>query len=54
MRLILATVWALALAGCNQPVVEAPAVADVREQLDRLVYPGFLTGVGAARLDDVA
>jgi len=31
----------------------APAVADVREQLDRLVYEGFLTGVGFTKLDDV-
>ncbi len=31
----------------------APAVADVRQHLDRLVYGGFLTGVGFARLDDV-
>ncbi len=31
----------------------APAVADVRAQLDRLVYPGMLTGVGFDRLDDV-
>jgi ATP-dependent helicase HrpA len=31
----------------------APAVADVREQLDRLVYPGVLVGVGVGRLDDL-
>jgi ATP-dependent helicase HrpA len=31
----------------------APAVADVRGHLDRLVYPGVLTGVGFARLADV-
>src|SRR5690606_30760605 len=31
----------------------APAVADVGEQLDRLVYPGVLTGVGFDRLDDL-
>ena len=30
-----------------------PSVADVREQLDRLVYEGFLTGVGFHRLDDL-
>ncbi len=29
------------------------ATADVEAQLDRLVYPGFLSGVGAARLPDV-
>lgn len=31
----------------------APAVADVREQLGRLAYPGMLVGVGLQRLDDV-
>ena len=31
----------------------APAVADVRAHLDRLVYDGVLTGVGFTRLDDV-
>ncbi|MFN7148537.1 MAG: ATP-dependent RNA helicase HrpA, partial [Microthrixaceae bacterium] len=31
----------------------APAVADVRQHLDRLVYRGVLTGVGYSRLDDV-
>jgi ATP-dependent helicase HrpA len=31
----------------------APAVADVREQLARLVYPGLLVGVGLSRLDDL-
>jgi ATP-dependent helicase HrpA len=30
-----------------------PARADVREQLRRLVYPGFVTATGAARLSDV-
>jgi ATP-dependent helicase HrpA len=30
-----------------------PTVADVRSQLDRLVYPGFLTGLGADRLPDL-
>jgi ATP-dependent helicase HrpA len=29
------------------------AVADIREQLDRLIYPGFVTATGAARLADV-
>ena len=32
----------------------APAVADVRAQLDALVAPGFLTAAGAARLPAVA
>jgi ATP-dependent helicase HrpA len=31
----------------------AEAAADIDLQLERLVYPGFLTGVGAARLPDV-
>jgi ATP-dependent helicase HrpA len=31
----------------------APAVTDVREQLDRLVYEGVLSGVGFGRLDDL-
>ncbi|MHB1139519.1 MAG: DUF3418 domain-containing protein, partial [Microthrixaceae bacterium] len=38
------------------PPVAAPvaaAVEDVREQLDRLVYEGVLTGVGFDRLDDL-
>jgi ATP-dependent helicase HrpA len=39
----------LALARVAQP----ETVADVDEQVDRLVYPGFLTGVGAARLPDL-
>jgi ATP-dependent helicase HrpA len=30
-----------------------PARADVREQLRRLVYPGWITATGAARLVDV-
>jgi ATP-dependent helicase HrpA len=30
-----------------------PAIADVRQHLDRLVYRGVLTGVGFSRLDDV-
>ena len=29
------------------------AAADVEAQIDRLAYPGFLTGIGAARLPDV-
>jgi ATP-dependent helicase HrpA len=32
----------------------APAVADIRAQLDALVSPGFLTTAGAARLPAVA
>jgi ATP-dependent helicase HrpA len=33
--------------------VVASSVADVRTQLDSLVYPGFVTAVGASRLADV-
>ena len=29
------------------------SIADIAEQLDRLVYPGFVSGVGAGRLSDV-
>jgi ATP-dependent helicase HrpA len=32
----------------------APAVADIREQLDGLIAPGFLTAAGAARLPALA
>jgi ATP-dependent helicase HrpA len=31
----------------------APAVADIRAQLSRLIYPGFVAGTGARRLPDV-
>ncbi|MCW2667845.1 MAG: helicase [Frankiales bacterium] len=31
----------------------APAVADMQEQLARLVFPGFVTATGAARLPDL-
>ncbi len=31
----------------------ASSVTDVVEQVDRLIYPGFVTGVGAQRLGDV-
>jgi len=32
---------------------DGPAVEDMRAQLDQLVYPGFVTSVGPAHLDDV-
>ena len=41
-----------ALAG-QSPAASAAAVADVRAQRDRLVHPGFVTEVGAARLPDL-
>jgi ATP-dependent helicase HrpA len=31
----------------------ASSIADIEEQVERLVYPGFLAGVGAGRLADV-
>jgi ATP-dependent helicase HrpA len=31
----------------------APALEDVRSQLDRLVHPGFVTGAGPGRLGDI-
>lgn len=40
-------------AGLNKPRFR-PARDDIFEQLDRLVYDGFVTGVGADRLDDLA
>jgi ATP-dependent helicase HrpA len=36
------------------PATFGPVLEDVVEQLDRLVYPGFLTSLGANRLTDVA
>ena len=48
MRLILAAVCALALAGCNQPVVEAP------DQIFHggTIYTGLTDAAGAARHAD--
>ena len=40
------------LKGINSPSL-APALADVRAQLSRLIYPGFVTATGARRLPDV-
>jgi ATP-dependent helicase HrpA len=40
------------LGSLSGPLVAA-SVSDVRSQLDSLVYPGFVTGVGASRLADV-
>ncbi len=42
----------LALEATTAPAFE-PAVVDVRNQLDSLVYPGFLTGVGARNLPNL-
>jgi ATP-dependent helicase HrpA len=39
----------LRLEGLRSPVLE-PAAADIRSQLDGLIYPGFLTAAGASRL----
>jgi ATP-dependent helicase HrpA len=43
----------LRLEGLRSPVLE-PAAADIRRQLDGLVYPGFLTAAGTARLPALA
>jgi ATP-dependent helicase HrpA len=41
----------LALAGVTGSF--AATAADIEEQIDRLIYPGFVTGLGAGRLTDV-
>lgn len=33
--------------------MEGPAADDLRGQLDQLVYPNFVTAVGAGHLDDI-
>ena len=38
----------------NELVGPAESVADIERQLDGLVYPGFVTAAGAARLPDIA
>jgi ATP-dependent helicase HrpA len=43
----------LRLEGLRSPVL-APAAADIRRQLDGLIFPGFLTAAGASRLPAVA
>ncbi len=43
----------LRLDGLRSPVLE-PAVADIRGQLDGLIYPGFLTAAGTGRLPALA
>jgi ATP-dependent helicase HrpA len=43
----------LRLEGLRSPVL-GPAVADLRSQLDSLIYPGFLTAAGTARLPAVS
>jgi ATP-dependent helicase HrpA len=52
---ILTTVAAVEvrLAALTLPTLQ-PAVADMRAQLARLVYPGFVSGAGRQRLADVA
>jgi ATP-dependent helicase HrpA len=40
------------LKSTNSPIL-VPALADVRAQLSRLVFPGFVTAAGARRLPDV-
>jgi ATP-dependent helicase HrpA len=41
------------LDGLRSPVLQ-PAADDIRRQLDGLIYPGFLTAAGAARLPSLA
>ena len=41
------------LDGLRSPVLQ-PATDDIRRQLDELIYPGFLTAAGAARLPSLA
>jgi ATP-dependent helicase HrpA len=50
--LILGTKLRAGLSGTTAPAV-APARQDMLQQLDRLVYPNHLSGVGADRLGDV-
>ena len=41
----------LALAGASE--ASESTIEDIEEQIDRLIYPGFVTGVGVGRLPDV-
>jgi ATP-dependent helicase HrpA len=50
---ILGTLRLVRIALARVPDKFASSVADVEEQVDRLIYPGFLAGVGAGRLADV-
>jgi ATP-dependent helicase HrpA len=50
---ILETLQSVRLAVARASDRFASSVADVAEQIDRLIYPGFVTGVGAGRLSDV-
>ena len=50
---ILETLQSVRLAVARASDRFASSVADVAEQIDRLIYPGFVTGVGAGRLADV-
>ncbi|MGH9210185.1 MAG: ATP-dependent RNA helicase HrpA [Acidimicrobiales bacterium] len=38
----------------NAPPALAPAIADIRDQLSRLVHPGFVTATGLTRLQHLA
>jgi ATP-dependent helicase HrpA len=50
---VLAALDQLAAALDATPPQFADVIADVEEQMDRIVFPGFLTAVGASRLSDV-
>jgi ATP-dependent helicase HrpA len=51
--LILGTLRSVRIALVRVPDKFESSAADVEEQVDRLIYPGFVTGVGAGRLSDV-
>ena len=50
---ILDTLRSVRIAMAQASDTFASTVEDVEEQLDRLIYPGFVTGVGARRLSDL-
>ncbi|HSJ71280.1 MAG TPA: ATP-dependent RNA helicase HrpA [Acidimicrobiia bacterium] len=50
---VLAALDQLAAALDTTPPQFADVISDVEEQMDRIIFPGFLTAVGASRLTDV-
>ncbi|MDH5520833.1 MAG: DUF3418 domain-containing protein, partial [Acidimicrobiia bacterium] len=51
---VLEALWDLGLAVDEAPVAASDAIDDVAAQANQLIYPDFVTGVGAGRLADVA
>jgi len=51
---VLAALQELEMAAGNMPERHAEAVDDVARQVRQFIYPGFVTGVGAGRLQDVS